>query len=594
MLPHKLVRYSHTYKIPIAIFALCIGIQGISVNAALASALPLSDKFAKLPAWAQETSKPVKRALVIGIDNYQYAEKLATPSYDATLVAATLKTLDPSIVITKVNESNLTRDSLLDEIEKFSESLRPGEIALVYFSGHGVESDYVNYLVPINAKLSEAGREGFVYISLPFLLERIQQSGAGLAVVILDACRSDPFDFNESDDDLLPFAQGEAVAPVASITKDMPESPLTTENVVTKRSKGLFKMDSPPGILVAYAASQRQASYSLFKGEAPSQGSIYTRQILNYMRALNKPIDRVFNMAGVKIDELTRGRQKPMISSMGVGDILFLENEYLANDELELWTLLVSDTQEDQQPAALREFIRLYPAGVHSGAARNRLQFLTNGIEQAQSKNRTETLGNVASSTRISGIEGDEPIVSVSGALKSSSIHRDDVSARMVNASHDVFVRASPRSGAERIGAIRKNSEVVMLDSEVRPGWAKVQLSNGIVGFVGSTSPTSLAPSKILAHINLKDDDIPNLAVHPSQEAWKRAQRNFKMIVKLDVAPSSDENAWRARSTSLLRALRIRASLIAQGFLSEQIKLTFDSPGLPIDEASVRLYEVSK
>jgi hypothetical protein len=190
-----LIRHTFGLKRTIASAAL-LGVinQGA---AAVATTTPLPDN-GQLPSWAREKAFPTKRALIIGIDHYQHAPTLKTPSFDAGLMADALEATDSNFIVRIVPKENTTRKGLLNELHSFAASIQPGEIVLLFFSGHGLERDNVNYLISAEAGPPEQGREGFQYLSLNYIVETLQAGQPGITVIILDACRANPFDNEKS------------------------------------------------------------------------------------------------------------------------------------------------------------------------------------------------------------------------------------------------------------------------------------------------------------------------------------------------------------------------------------------------------------
>src|SRR5215470_11620513 len=129
-------------------------------------------------------------AFVLANSAYQNAPGLANPVNDGALIATTLKDAGFDVVESRRDLSALeTRRALRD----FSDQARDADIAVVYYAGHGLEVDGSNYLVPVDAKLE---RDSDVYDEA-FSLDRILlavEPAKRLRLVILDACRDNPFD----------------------------------------------------------------------------------------------------------------------------------------------------------------------------------------------------------------------------------------------------------------------------------------------------------------------------------------------------------------------------------------------------------------
>ena len=157
-------------------------------------------------------------------------------------------------------------------------------------------------------------------------------------------------------------------------------------------------------------------------------------------------------------------------------------------------------------------------------------------------------------------------------------------------ASHDVYVRAAPYASIPKvIASLKKGDEVRVLATAARPGWAKVILQNGAVGYVGSVSAAvSPAPSATLS-LKVVGDDMADTLQDFAGRQWQNALQQTSSAVNINVGPATDPNPWRARQVAFLRGLRIRAALIAEGVNSSRITLTLGSDRVDADTASVAL-----
>jgi hypothetical protein len=139
-----------------------------------------------VPAWA---AAPVRVALVIGNSTYAAAPHLANPGTDAKLVAAALHQAGFSDVALQVD---LTKADFEKALRAFQQKADGAEVALIYYAGHGLEIDGRNWLVPVDATLADERDLPFQAIDLDMVLGTV--TGAkGLRVVVLDACRDNPF-----------------------------------------------------------------------------------------------------------------------------------------------------------------------------------------------------------------------------------------------------------------------------------------------------------------------------------------------------------------------------------------------------------------
>ena len=228
-------------------------------------------------------------ALVIG--NSRYASSpLKNPAADARAVSQRLTALgfQTDIVL------DADRRQLASAIDRFTAGLRTGDVALFYYSGHGAQLDGENYLIPVD--YTGQAETDLHYDSYPAakVQERMERSGSRLNIVILDACRNNP------------FRTGSRAASI-----------------------GLAPMSAARGTFVALATSPGQTA-SDNAGEA---NGLFTKHLL---QALDQPglgLDDVFNLVRERVDAASAGRQLPWTQSSVVGRFEFVHGNRQVSPE---------------------------------------------------------------------------------------------------------------------------------------------------------------------------------------------------------------------------------------------------------------------
>jgi Caspase domain len=137
-------------------------------------------------AFAQDQGKRV--ALVIGNSAYS-SGSLKNPVNDAQDMAQALKDIGFTVSL----GTDTTKKAMYQLIEQFGASIRGADIALFYYSGHGIQANGENYLIPIGADIDIASDVEIEGVQLQRLMGRMEAGGAGTNIVILDACRNNPF-----------------------------------------------------------------------------------------------------------------------------------------------------------------------------------------------------------------------------------------------------------------------------------------------------------------------------------------------------------------------------------------------------------------
>ena len=172
-----------------------------------ASVLPPTVSWAQQVAGVEARGEdvPVKHvALVIGNYDYDYkdikGEKVnrTDPKEDMRLMINTLKDLNFDII----DHDNINRECMVSAIREFSDTLKrhgKNSVGLFYFSGHGIQLKGFNYLIPLEASVREEKHLNLVAIKFQDVLRLISHAGNDITIVILDACRKNPYldDFDD-------------------------------------------------------------------------------------------------------------------------------------------------------------------------------------------------------------------------------------------------------------------------------------------------------------------------------------------------------------------------------------------------------------
>jgi len=218
--------------------------------AAIATALMLS-----VPAWAEEL-KGV--ALVIGESKYETLTQLVNPNQDARDIDDLLSDLgfDVDRVL------NADAEELREAIEDFIDDAQDADVALVYYSGHGIEVGGSNYLVPVDATFETPEAAGEALVAVQPMLDELAKA-VPVTIVLLDACRSDPFPAGtviklpDNDETLTVDAEPGLVAvrgPTPAARPDLPPESLGTV-IGFAAEPGQPALDGPQGENSPYAAA---------------------------------------------------------------------------------------------------------------------------------------------------------------------------------------------------------------------------------------------------------------------------------------------------------------------------------------------------
>ncbi|MBL8347487.1 MAG: caspase family protein [Rubrivivax sp.] len=219
-------------------------------------------------------------ALVIG--NAAYKEgALANPANDARAMAEALRAAGFKVML----HTDLDQRRMTQAVREFGDALRKaGGVGLFYFAGHGVQIKGRNYLVPIGADIQREDEVAYAALDAQAVLDKMDAAGNGTNVLILDACRNNPFARS--------FRSGSA---------------------------GLAQMDAPVGTLVAFATAPGTVA-----SDGAGSNGLYTHNLLEAMRKPGLKVEDVFKQVRVAVRRDSGGKQVPWESTSLEGDLYFI------------------------------------------------------------------------------------------------------------------------------------------------------------------------------------------------------------------------------------------------------------------------------
>ncbi len=231
------------------------------------------------------SGKESRIALVIGNGAYK-SSPLSNPVNDANDMAAVLERLGFSVRL----KINANQKSMENAIRDFGKELRSGGVGLFYFAGHGFQVQGRNYLIPTDADIESEADVKYESVDAGRVLSQMNEAENGLNIIILDACRDNPFARS--------FRSGE---------------------------KGLAKMDATTGSILAYATAPGSVA-----ADGTGRNGLYTSKLLKHMMETNLPIERVFKRVRIDVVNTSGNRQIPWESSSLMGDFYFNINRGIA------------------------------------------------------------------------------------------------------------------------------------------------------------------------------------------------------------------------------------------------------------------------
>ena len=214
-------------------------------------------------------------ALVIGNSAYQNVSPLPNPKSDALLMAATLGRLG-FVLVGGGAQVDLDKARFDAAVQSFGNQLIGADVALFYYAGHGLQVRGTNYLVPVTANPVRETDVDFQMVDVSLVLRQMEGAGTKLNLVILDACRNNPFG-------------GRALR---------------------SSEGGLAQIRAPEGTLLSYATQPGNVALDGDDGHSP-----YTRALVETMQKPGLDVFQTFNQVGLIVKRATGSSQQPWVST---------------------------------------------------------------------------------------------------------------------------------------------------------------------------------------------------------------------------------------------------------------------------------------
>ena len=236
-----------------------------------------------------------------------------------------------------------SKEQMVAAVSRMQDALRgKSAIGMLYYAGHGFQLDWRNYMVSIDAKLTKASEVSAQAVDVKSVIDAFKTDGNRMNIVVLDACRDNPF--------------GEALA-----------------------TKGLAPMDAPADTFLAYATAPGNVAED---GETSGSNGLYTRYLLQELTRPVARIEDVFKRVRLNVRQQSRGRQIPWESTSLEDDFYFNDDKIVSPVQLSSSELARTFAVEKQDWAEISAswnaadfyaFLVKYPKGFLTEQAQFRL-----------------------------------------------------------------------------------------------------------------------------------------------------------------------------------------------------------------------------
>jgi formylglycine-generating enzyme required for sulfatase activity len=305
-----------------------------------------------LTAWPAHAAKRV--ALVIGNDIYEQVDNLQKAVNDARSMAETLEAIGFEVL----RAENAPRREMNRQLQLFTERLETGDEALFFYAGHGVEIAGRNYLLPIDIPSAKPGQEGFVQaeaVLVDEVLARIRRRGTRVAILVLDACRDNPF-------------SGDGTRSVGA-------------------SRGLARIPAPEGTFIMYSAGIGQTALDRLSDNDPNPNSVFTRSLIPLLTQSGMPLTQMARQVRREVQRLAAQvahDQRPAYYDEVIGEFFFtgpaadgeLRSRPTPEPRMSAAAQVWAVTKDSDSLAVLKSFIEQFPDSPFVPLARARLREL--------------------------------------------------------------------------------------------------------------------------------------------------------------------------------------------------------------------------
>ena len=295
--------------------------------------------------------------LVIGNSDYLYTKSLKNPLNDANDFAEKLKSLGFEVI----SGTNLNMRQTETLIREFGTRLiQTRGVGLFFYAGHGLQYRGDNYLIPVDADILAEDEIKYKAVNVGLLLGKLETAKNNLNLIILDACRDNPF------------------APKWSASRDLGEN------------GGLAKMSAPTGTMLIYATQPGNIA-----SDGEGRNGLFTGALLSRIDEPNVELDRLIKNIANDVAEKSNNKQTPWKEGIVLGDFYFVKQEskpstQSANNESSVtpptntastvsnarqrednaWNLVKNSLNADDYKFFLEEF----PSGVYSIQAKRKIE----------------------------------------------------------------------------------------------------------------------------------------------------------------------------------------------------------------------------
>ena len=282
-------------------------------------------------------------ALIVGNSKYEHTPHLDNPVNDANDVAQALTAIGFQVTL-KLDPSKREMDQ---SIAQFARDATGADAAMFYYSGHGMQFQGQNYVMPVDAELRDEISLRYEMVGVDDVKLALERAN-GVKIMILDACRNNPL--------------------ATQLARSISTSTRGISNV-----QGYARPEKTQGMIIVYATQANEVAF-----DGGGRNSPFSAAFLKEVREPGLEIGTMFRRIGAEVYESTKGQQSPELS------ISLVPEYYLNRSDTDqtVWARIRASADSD----AIRKFLTKYPDSFYAPDAKARLELLDRQVGEASAR----------------------------------------------------------------------------------------------------------------------------------------------------------------------------------------------------------------
>ncbi|HEY6131176.1 MAG TPA: caspase family protein, partial [Halioglobus sp.] len=330
-------------------------------------------------------AQAARHALLIGNDSYQEVPVLRNARADADAMGLALQKAGYQVMVMKDRDLK----QMKDDVREFKSQINGGDEVVFFYSGHGVQIEAMNYLLPVDVRAESEDQVRDDALALSFILDDLRKQKPSLTLAVVDACRDNPFK-----------GTGRAIG-----------------------GRGLTGVGGANGQMVIYSAGEGQQALDRLSDGDPVKNGLFTRVFMQEMARPGVPIDQVARQVRAEVNRMAKTvdhEQVPAIYDQVIGQFYFYAQNEATVDEVEM--VFWQSIKDSSDPAELKAYLEKYPEGQFAGLARARVARLEPGKDGTATIDAATAVVPASAETPAAVPEAKAPVVEVTASPKTATI----------------------------------------------------------------------------------------------------------------------------------------------------------------------------